>query len=179
MKEFKGSLSKVIVNDDGAITIQQIIKVNFHLNDISRVDLILATFFLPGNFTFTLLNGKKHIVNFNINHNKTFEELYDSLVEFGIEEHSRSIVKTKNEIKREEKIATKQRIEENRKNAIACCPKCGSTSLSAHKKGFGIGKAIVGGAVFGPFGLVGGNINAKKVRVTCLNCGHQHWAGKR
>lgn len=65
---------------------------------------------------------------------------------------------------------------------IACnvpkCPKCGSTSISADKKGFGIGKAVVGAAVAGPVGLVAGNINAKKVRITCLNCGHQWKAGK-
>ena len=27
-------------------------------------------------------------------------------------------------------------------------------------------------------GLVAGNIGAKKVRVTCLKCGYQFWAGK-
>ena len=61
---------------------------------------------------------------------------------------------------------------------ITRCPKCGSTSLSADKKGFGIGKAVVGAAVAGPIGLMAGNIGAKKVRVTCLKCGHQFWAGK-
>ena len=55
---------------------------------------------------------------------------------------------------------------------------CGSTSISADKKGFGVGKAVVGVAIAGPIGLVGGNIGAKKVRVTCLNCGHQWIAGK-
>ena len=72
----------------------------------------------------------------------------------------------------------KQRIAENKANSIACCPKCGSTSLSANKKGFGVGKAVVGAAFTGGIGLVAGNIGAKKVRITCLNCGHQFWAGK-
>lgn len=58
------------------------------------------------------------------------------------------------------------------------CPKCGSTSLSGNKKGFGIGKAVVGAYVAGPIGLVAGNLGAKKVRVTCLRCGHKFWAGK-
>lgn len=62
---------------------------------------------------------------------------------------------------------------------LAYCPKCLSTSLSGNKKGFGIGKAIVGAALTGGIGLVAGNIGAKKVRITCLNCGHQFWAGKR
>lgn len=65
--------------------------------------------------------------------------------------------------------------------AQAHCPRCGSTSLSAHKKGFGIGKAVVGAAVTAPLGLgligaVAGNKGAKKVRVTCLKCGKQFWA---
>lgn len=55
--------------------------------------------------------------------------------------------------------------------SMAKCPRCGSTSLSGNKKGFGIGKAVVGAALVGPIGLVAGNIGAKKVNVTCLNCG--------
>ena len=67
----------------------------------------------------------------------------------------------------------RERIKENKQNGVACCPKCGSTSLSANKKGFGIGKAVVGAALTGGIGLVAGNIGAKKVWVTCLNCGHR------
>lgn len=67
----------------------------------------------------------------------------------------------------------KQRIKENQSNGVACCPKCGSTSLSANKKGFGIGKAVVGVKMIGSLGLVAGNKGAKKVQVTCLNCGHR------
>lgn len=74
---------------------------------------------------------------------------------------------------KEKPLSKHQRIKENKKNAVACCPKCGSTSLSANKKGFGIGKAVVGSAIIGPIGLVAGNKGAKKVRITCLNCGHQ------
>ena len=56
-------------------------------------------------------------------------------------------------------------------NSMAKCPRCGSTSLSGNKKGFGIGKAVVGAALVGPLGLVAGNLGAKKVQVTCLSCG--------
>ena len=59
------------------------------------------------------------------------------------------------------------------------CPRCGSTSISANKKGYGIGKGVVGAAVAGPLGLVLGNAGAKKVRITCLACGYQWIAGKR
>lgn len=58
------------------------------------------------------------------------------------------------------------------------CSKCGSTSISSDKKGFGIRKAVVGAAVAGPVGIAAGGIGAKKVRITCLNCGHQWMAGK-
>lgn len=63
-------------------------------------------------------------------------------------------------------------------SGVAYCPKCHSTSLSSNKKGFGIGKAVVGAALTGGIGLVAGNFGAKKVRVTCLKCGHEFWAGK-
>lgn len=58
---------------------------------------------------------------------------------------------------------------------VARCPRCGSVSLSAHKKGFGIGKAVAGATIAGGIGLVAGNLGAKKVRVTCLSCGKQFW----
>ncbi|MDR3892001.1 MAG: hypothetical protein Q3Y17_05140, partial [Blautia sp.] len=70
---------------------------------------------------------------------------------------------------REELELLKQQKKMNEK--LAKCPKCGSTSLSANKKGFGIGKAVAGATLIGSFGLMAGNINAKKVWVTCLNCG--------
>jgi len=77
--------------------------------------------------------------------------------------------------KREVISERKNKAEEN---GLACCSKCGSTSLSANKKGFGIGKAVVGGVLLGPVGLIAGNINAKKVKVTCLKCGYQFKAGR-
>lgn len=79
----------------------------------------------------------------------------------------------------EKKEYEKDRLKQLDRDGIAYCPKCHSTSLSSHKKGFGIGKAVVGAWATGGIGLIAGNIGAKKVRVTCLKCGHQFWAGKR
>lgn len=63
-------------------------------------------------------------------------------------------------------------IEIKRDKNTAKCPKCGSISLSGNKKGFGIGKAIIGTVLLNnPIGAIAGNINAKKVWVTCLKCG--------
>lgn len=72
----------------------------------------------------------------------------------------------------------KQRIAENRAAGIACCPKCGSTSISANRKGYSLGKAAAGVFVAGPIGLVGGTLGANKLEVTCLNCGHKFRPGK-
>lgn len=56
---------------------------------------------------------------------------------------------------------------------MAKCPRCDSTSLVGNKKGFGIGKAIVGATLFGALGLLAGGIGSKKVQVTCLKCGNK------
>lgn len=74
-------------------------------------------------------------------------------------------------------LEQRKQIEAMEKDGIAYCPKCHSTSLSANKKGFGIGKAIVGAWAAGPIGLAAGNIGAKKIEITCLKCGHQFKAG--
>lgn len=53
------------------------------------------------------------------------------------------------------------------------CPLCGSTKYTAKNKGFGLGKAAIGAAVLGPVGLLGGLVGSKKIRIVCLNCGHE------
>ena len=50
------------------------------------------------------------------------------------------------------------------------CPKCGSTQITAQKRGFSIGKALL----FAPLGFAG----SKKIIISCLKCGHQWQAGK-
>lgn len=53
------------------------------------------------------------------------------------------------------------------------CPRCGSAQLTANKKGFTLGKAVAGGLLLGPAGLLGGFFGSNKVIITCLKCGHQ------
>ena len=76
---------------------------------------------------------------------------------------------------RKQTILQQKQLNQQKKeyNSMVKCPRCGSTSLSGNKQGYGIGKGVVGAAVFGPLGLIAGNINSKKVVVTCLNCGHK------
>ena len=52
------------------------------------------------------------------------------------------------------------------------CPKCGSSQLSANKKGFSGGKAVGGALIAGPLGIAAGTLGSNKVKITCLKCGH-------
>lgn len=52
------------------------------------------------------------------------------------------------------------------------CPKCQSTQFSTDKKGFGLGKAAIGGVLLGPVGLLGGFVGSGNVKITCLKCGN-------
>jgi tellurium resistance protein TerD len=58
------------------------------------------------------------------------------------------------------------------------CPKCRSHQITANSKGFGLGKAVAGGLLAGPVGLLGGVIGSKTVVITCLSCGHKWEPGK-
>lgn len=59
------------------------------------------------------------------------------------------------------------------------CPKCGSTQFMANNQKFSGKRAIVGGILAGPLGAAVGSTTSKKVKITCLNCGHSWEAGKR
>jgi len=53
------------------------------------------------------------------------------------------------------------------------CPACGSKSFAASQKGFGLGKAAVGGLLLGPVGLLGGMVGRKAREFVCQTCGHR------
>lgn len=64
-------------------------------------------------------------------------------------------------------------------NQVISCPKCGGTQISAHKKGFGLGKAVVGTVTFGLLAGAGfGAVGKNKIYLSCMHCGHQ-WKPKR
>jgi hypothetical protein len=58
------------------------------------------------------------------------------------------------------------------------CPKCYSDQVAAGQKGLGFGKAAAGAVLLGQVGLLGGFWGSSKIKVTCLNCGHQWEPGK-
>lgn len=61
------------------------------------------------------------------------------------------------------------------------CPKCKSTNVQAvgqHKKGFSVGKAVVGTVLTGGLGAVGvlagfAGKKTKKIDMICMDCGKQ------
>ena len=79
----------------------------------------------------------------------------------------------------DKKEEIKKKVEENKTNGIVSCPKCASTSITAQKKGFGTGKAVLGATTIGALGVVAGGIGSNKVEITCLNCGHKWKPGKK
>lgn len=60
----------------------------------------------------------------------------------------------------------------------ASCPRCGSTSISTQKKGFGLGKAVAGVFAIGTAGALAGAAGANKVYNICQKCGHKWTPGK-
>lgn len=51
------------------------------------------------------------------------------------------------------------------------CPRCGSTSISATPK-YDATQGIVGGFLFGAWGLLAGFLGGNKPENVCMNCGH-------
>ncbi|EHQ88864.1 TerD family protein [Desulfosporosinus youngiae] len=50
------------------------------------------------------------------------------------------------------------------------CPRCHSHQVTAGKKGFGLGKAAIGGVLLGPVGLLAGFIGSKNMEFVCMSC---------
>ncbi|WP_394897594.1 hypothetical protein [Clostridium butyricum] len=76
----------------------------------------------------------------------------------------------------EPKSTQRDRVKELKRERIANCPKCHSTSIEyvEHRKQLSVGRGVVGGVLLGPAGAVLGGLTSKKYKgnMKCLNCGH-------
>jgi hypothetical protein len=158
--------------------IQNISGINIDLNEIIRMNpksKETAASYLSNQTKISIKEAQNYLY-------PIYDEFKDQLKRMTIAEHEHKKAKENSflewankqaEIQGEKKRELKERLAQYDRGGIPYCPKCHSTSLSANKKGFGIGKAVIGNALIGPIGLIAGNIGAQKVRVTCLKCGHQ------
>ncbi|MEX6691216.1 hypothetical protein QTN47_27145 [Danxiaibacter flavus] len=53
------------------------------------------------------------------------------------------------------------------------CPKCGSTQLTAQKKGYSATKGVAGAFLTGGVGLLAGFHGSSDIDITCLSCGNK------
>lgn len=63
------------------------------------------------------------------------------------------------------------------KQEYLCCPKCHSRELHPERRGFSTGQAVVGGLVFGPLGILAGNVGASEEKLICIKCGNRFNVG--
>lgn len=83
-------------------------------------------------------------------------------------------------------LRTANSLQQAQMNAALKCPKCGSTSITGQKKGYGVVKGVLGAALGAATGGIGaivglgaGNIGRNKVKCTCMNCGYKFKAGRK
>ena len=71
------------------------------------------------------------------------------------------------EQQRNEQLAEKQKRKELEESGVAYCPKCLSTSVTAEKRGYSAGQAIL------TRNLLIGAVGANEIKCVCLKCGHK------
>lgn len=96
----------------------------------------------------------------------------------GLAEKGIEAAKEKHEEKKLEKQELKEQIAQMDREGTVYCPKCYSTNLSANKRGFKFGRALVGGMLTFGAGVMAGAVGKNKIEVTCLKCGHTWKAGR-
>ncbi|MGL4571858.1 MAG: TM2 domain-containing protein [Clostridium sp.] len=116
--------------------------------------------------TFSILLDKDYVAKYNL-------KLEDKIKEKEVKRKEFEKIMASNP-----KVSKTPQTTSYQSEKMVCCPKCGSTQLTANKKGFGLAKGALGVATFGAYGVVTAGIGKNKVIITCLNCGKQFKPGR-
>lgn len=169
--EIKSILKKIIVKDD-KVKVERLEIAN---DEITEIRYQMATVWIQGFITFCTEKGGQKVHSLNdatLNKNSiTFYYGNNEKVEEILNHFSEKVKLTEfTDIKKEKKSKTKE---------IVCCPKWESTQITANKRGFSLGKAILRSTISLGVGLIAGGIGKNKIEITCLRCGYRWKAGKK
>ncbi|WP_142414388.1 hypothetical protein [Hathewaya massiliensis] len=156
----------------GDITLGSKIYINF--NSITDATLSYDKLILDINE-----NGANNQIVFKIKNTNELEKVYNYIRQYSNLGYKDAEITTRNEYK-ESKISNKskrqeekERVQQLKKERIPYCPKCHSTSITTQNKKLSVGRATVGGVLFGGVGAVLGGLTSNKIKKVCLNCGHK------
>lgn len=140
-----------------------------NIDKVSDIDYTIATPTMNGVISISFKNDKD---NFKIE-NSMFRYMHNDIVKKTIDE-----IRNKKGLEIKDKTI-KELTKVEAKEEKVCCPKCGSSQLTANKKGFSLGKAIAGGIILTPIaGVATGMLGKNKIIITCLSCGKQFKPGR-
>jgi len=167
--EIKYIIKKAIITDDKV----KIGKIEIQNSEITEIKYQMATLGTQGFLTFCTEKGGQNVKSLNeatLNKNsimfyKGSNEKVEEVLKFFSEKVKLTEAK---EINKEDQNKSKTKAQ----NDVVCCPKCGSTQITANKRGFSVGKAVL-------LGGIGGFIGKNKIEITCLKCGYSWKAGKK
>lgn len=167
-KKITGTNNQIIIQGpllkDNIINVEDIRKIYFRESSLLGSGfLCIGTSYEPN-----VYGNEKNKVVFNGSQNKQFVELALCL--------SKALnipIEKKNSAVMDEIREDADKVKQLKKEGIAYCPKCHSTSITFTEKRLSIGRAAVGGVLAGGAGAVLGGLSSKKGKNKCMKCGYE------
>lgn len=196
----KGVGKKITIGTDRIKVSKTIGKdIEIPLDNISSINYEKGTMSKNGNINIEWTNGEgsklKESMMFRCFSNDIVEEATNGILKYLEDPNKTLVINEKEKIgvfqqinregreqaieKLEQKQKDKERLADLKKQGIPYCPKCNSTSLTTTNKKLSIGRAVVGGSLFGGAGAVLGGLTSKKIELVCMNCGHKFKPSKK
>jgi TM2 domain-containing membrane protein YozV len=122
---------------------------------------------------FKILFDKNYIENYIKNYNRNLEENKK------FKEQLKAVNESNKNMRAEQQRLISEATNRRREQGIACCPKCGCTSIGMTNKKLSLGRVVTGGFLFGGVGAVVGGVTSKKLFNVCQGCGYRWQPGKR